>query len=141
MGLDMYLNGEKYLYKDEKVTIEPDILCGYTVKEVTVELMYWRKANAIHKWFVENIQEGEDNCGNYPVTEEKLHELHTIVCEVLEHRNRAPRLLPTQEGFFFCDTSYDKYYFEDLEYTKEGLEKLFKSGAMKEFSINYHSSW
>ena len=28
---------------------------------------YWRKANHIHKWFVDNVQNGEDDCGTYEV--------------------------------------------------------------------------
>lgn len=44
---------------------------------------YWRKANAIHNWFVENIQNGVDDCGTYEVTKEKLEELlHT--CTVVK---------------------------------------------------------
>ena len=39
------------------------------------EVGYWRKANAIHKWFVENVQDGEDDCGTYVVSKEKLEEL------------------------------------------------------------------
>lgn len=36
---------------------------------------YWRKANQIHNWFVENVQNGIDDCKAYEVTEEKLREL------------------------------------------------------------------
>ena len=36
---------------------------------------YWRKANAIHNWFVQNVQNGEDNCAEYPVSKEQLQEL------------------------------------------------------------------
>ena len=43
---------------------------------------YWRKANEIHNWFVENVQGGEDDCGMYEVSEEKLVELLNICKEV-----------------------------------------------------------
>ena len=39
------------------------------------EVGYWRKANAIHKWFVDNVQNGEDDCGDYSVSKELLEEL------------------------------------------------------------------
>ena len=42
------------------------------------EIIYWRKANAIHKWFVENVQEGVDDCGEYEVTVEQLTELRDL---------------------------------------------------------------
>lgn len=35
----------------------------------------WRKANQIHNWFVENVQNGEDDCGLYEVTKEQLQAL------------------------------------------------------------------
>lgn len=46
---------------------------------------YWRKANHIHKWFVENVQSGIDNCSLYEVTEEQLEELLDICREVLDN--------------------------------------------------------
>lgn len=44
---------------------------------------YWRKSNAIHKWFVDNVQEGRDDCGSYDVEVEQLRELLDTVDEVL----------------------------------------------------------
>lgn len=45
------------------------------------EVGYWRKANQIHNWFVENIQDGVDDCHYHrEVTEEDLNDL-LIVCE------------------------------------------------------------
>ena len=46
---------------------------------------YWRKANAIHKWFVENVQDGVDDCGRYEVTKEQLQELLKICLMVKEN--------------------------------------------------------
>src|SRR5260221_4638829 len=36
---------------------------------------YWRKANAIHSWFVQNIQGGVDNCGRYEISWEQIAHL------------------------------------------------------------------
>ncbi len=47
---------------------------------ITEEVMYWRKANAIHQWFVTNVQKGNDDQGNYYVSAKKLDELATL-CE------------------------------------------------------------
>jgi hypothetical protein len=63
MGLDMCLskvNGWKFELVES---------------EVIEEVMYWRKANQIHKWFVDNVQDGVDDCKEYWVSEEKLQEL------------------------------------------------------------------
>lgn len=50
---------------------------------VSEEAGYWRKANAIHKWFVENVQNGEDDCGEYHVSHEQMQELLDRVNKVL----------------------------------------------------------
>lgn len=46
------------------------------------EVGYWRKANHIHNWFVENVQGGEDDCGYYEVTAEQLTELRDLCIAV-----------------------------------------------------------
>jgi hypothetical protein len=56
MGLDMYLNAKRYLWhsEDELATKVGEVfpeLGDARVKEITAEVMYWRKSNAIHKWF------------------------------------------------------------------------------------------
>ena len=52
---------------------------------ITEEVGYWRKANQIHNWFVENIQNGVDDCNYHrEVTEEDLRELLDICKRVLD---------------------------------------------------------
>ena len=46
------------------------------------EVMYWRKANAIHKWFVDNCGDGEDNCQEIYVSRNSLKRLLDI-CETI----------------------------------------------------------
>lgn len=43
---------------------------------------YWRKANAIHAWFVENVQNGVDDCDTYLVTRDQLEALKEA-CEIV----------------------------------------------------------
>jgi hypothetical protein len=45
-------------------------------------------------------------------------------------------LLPTQEGFFSGSTNYDQWYFDDITFTKETLEKLL----VEEPDADYYSS-
>lgn len=48
------------------------------------QVAYWRKANAIHRWFVENVQDGEDDCCYHrEVTKRDLEELRDTCKEVL----------------------------------------------------------
>lgn len=50
----------------------------------SVAVGYWRKANAVHAWFVKNVQDGVDDCGQYPVRRQKLEELSELCQRVLQ---------------------------------------------------------
>ena len=106
---------------------------------VEVTCAYWRKANQIHKWFVDNVQGGNDNCGEYYVNQTKLVELLNLVNKALAERN--PNLLPPQEGFFFGGTDIDEWYWNDLKNTKDKLERIFALPDMSKLSFYYTSSW
>lgn len=114
---------------------------------LSFEVGYWRKANQIHHWFVENVQDGEDDCKEYRVTYDQLRQLHDLCEQILKEPNEKKRLklakdlLPTQEGFFFGTTDYDEYYFEELKDTVEILENLFKEEDAEEADYVYSSSW
>src|SRR5210317_2053350 len=101
MGLDMYLykktyvknwDHEKDLSQKNSVNVRKG---GKLIKHiqkkrisgVTEEVGYWRKANHIHKWFVDNCQDGEDDCRPVWVSEDKLQNLYETVCEVLANRD------------------------------------------------------
>ncbi len=51
--------------------------------EVSIHVGYWRKANQIHQWFVDNVQGGEDECNPFPASREKLQELVSICKQIL----------------------------------------------------------
>lgn len=55
----------------------------YGYETIFTSLIDWRKSNQIHKWFVDNIQDGNDNCEIYEVTKEKLFLLLATCQEVL----------------------------------------------------------
>jgi len=151
MGLDMYLykdyhvknwdhmsDAEKHTIVifegNKKSSIPTEKICNIRTDE-----MYWRKANAIHAWFVDNVQEGVDDCGDYYVSEDDLKELLDTVTRVLDDHSLSAELLPPQSGFFFGNTDYDEYYFGELERTKEELAKLLEIDDNGTFY--YHSSW
>lgn len=149
MGLDMYLRTKRFLseYRElDKEIVEhlkkiPGLVPeGAAPKELQCEAMYWRKANHIHKWFVDNVQGGADDCGNYYVGRDQLQELVDLCKEVIADNSKAATLLPTQAGFFFGGTLYDEWYFGDLQSTVDGLEKAL-SLFDEEWDFEYHSSW
>lgn len=52
------------------------------ISYVEEEVAYWRKANQVHQWFVENVQDGKDDCDTYYVSREKLADL-VQVCKIV----------------------------------------------------------
>ena len=156
MGLDMYLYVRKYEccirwgndYDEKKVNFYPEELNVFEIdkrnfmsKETQYQIGYWRKANAIHNWFVQNCADGVDNCQTIYVSIEKAKELRNLVNRVLEKHELASELLPTSDGFFFGSQEYDEWYFKDLEYTKELLDKVIILVDGSDYDIVYEAGW
>lgn len=118
-----------------------DTNCKYGHMMIEQEVAYWRKANHIHNWFVENVQDGEDDCGIYEVSKEQLEDLLNVCKLVKVNPAVAPEYLPTTSGFFFGSTDYDEYYMQDIEYTIEVLDKVLKETDFEKQMIAYGSSW
>jgi hypothetical protein len=144
MGLDMYLSKKRFVGGDErkqlKITgIEPPVNIA-KVECIVEEAAYWRKANAIHGWFVTHVQHGQDDCGCYDVSREQLATLLETVNRVLADDALAASLLPTQPGFFFGGTAYDDGYFFDLEETRTMLSALLRADDPNTDFV-YQASW
>ena len=126
----------------------------YGWKTIFISLGSWRKANHIHNWFVDNIQDGIDNCGVYEVSKEQLEKLLDTCKEVLINSNligqeghkyikepsMARRLLPTT-SFFFGSTEYDDWYLENIKLTIEIVEEVLKTTDFEKEIVMYSSSW
>lgn len=54
-------------------------------EEISEDVAYWRKANAIHQWFVDNVQGGHDDCGMYEVKKYQLETLKNKCQLILEN--------------------------------------------------------
>jgi hypothetical protein len=162
MGLDMYLTKHNYVKNwnymgdNEKHNVivtkngEPvSHIKSERISYITEQVGYWRKANHIHKWFVNNVQKGADDCGEYSVYKEDLEKLLSICKQVMEDYYttggiKAHELLPTSEGFFFGNTDYDEYYFGDVEKTIKILEEVLSEVDERGYirgDIYYSSSW
>jgi hypothetical protein len=162
MGLDMYLSKKlgirNYNYDGapkNEVTLRVD---GVTVdtsdaSEITFEVMYWRKANAIHAFFVDRCQGGRDECQPSYVSLDVLEELRDLCRDIITvHDNGGPwqqlaeETLPAQSGFFFGDTDYSEWYLSDLRTTLAGLETHFALDRSSRslgihYSYEYQASW
>lgn len=153
MGLDMYLKASKYVggwnhnEESEKQIFSKimKLVGGVRCEDapsltVNMNVAYWRKANAIHQWFVENVQDGEDDCKEYHVSRENLEELKSICEQVLADPQKASELLPTTDGFFFGSTKYDEWYTRDLQHTVKSIDEVLQNYD-DEWTFEYQSSW
>ena len=126
---------------------------AYNHFQYVFPIITWRKANAIHKFFVDEVQGGNDNCERHYVSRGDLKILLDRINTILDIKTpvaremKAEELLPTDiEGCFFGSKEYDDWYYQDLKRTKDILEKVFEyeenAEAGKCFdSFYYQSSW
>lgn len=109
---------------------------------VSIQVGYWRKVNAIHNWFIQELADGEDNCQPIYVPRSSLIDLKILCNEVLADgsKERAHELLPTGSGFFFGSTEYDEWYFYGLENTVKIVSKLIED-VPEGWAFEYQASW
>ena len=107
MGLDMYLYEEKYISRFKSLAeshdtyqaefeiasqvlnlagLQSEVDGGVTVQAT---VMYWRKANQIHNWFVTNVSWACSEERTY-VSREQLMELRDTCQEVLDRTEMEP---------------------------------------------------
>ena len=169
MGLDMYLEIRKSEYrskyskdKGSRLKLEypkditefiPNLTDLRISRQTNYEVGYWRKANQIHNWFMQNCARRDeydnpiDDCRPIEITVDKLEELLDTCKKVLADHSLAKELLPTADGFFFGSTGYDDYYFGELEQTVEIIEPVLKFAKHKleikdyAWEVYYQASW
>ena len=90
------------------------------------EIGYFRKVNFLMSFF-----DYHDNCEYQTIDIGDLYNLREICTTIskmnpksVEDRIRCAELLPTQSGFFFGNTEYDEYYFNDVEIVLEWLNDV-----------------
>ncbi len=138
MGLDMFL---WRAHKDTDTNSEE-------FSENSTEIAYWRKANQIHKWFVDNVQDGVDDGEVHEVPINKLLEFYDQLINARLTRNA--NLFPPMSGFFFGNTDINEYYWETLRDTIEMLapevqriREMVQDGTIGSYTQKYYyyASW
>lgn len=184
MGLDQYLTANVYggakWHKVKQNCLEVDngfftgqekdiadfkdckVLPTHNISHIIYDVGYWRKVNWVHKWFVDNVQSGNDDCEKYVVDEKQLDELYNLCGEILDFNfniglkdskhtkedlmELIKNKLPPQDGFFFggtdlTDANELEYYLDSLVDTRcfidTARQYIKKFGA----TIYYQSSW
>jgi len=128
------------------VTKDEKPLDGVNVSNISYlieDVGYWRKFNALHKWFVDNVQKGEDDCEEYYVSIDSIKKILSILKVIDNDNSKAEELLPSQEGFFFGTVEYDEWYFNDVKRSIEIFENILSDKEKNIISTDYYyrSSW
>jgi len=152
MGLDMYLSKKTYVQNWDHHNPEErhEVIVkrgGKLVESIKPERVsyieeqvgYWRKANHIHNWFVQNVQNGEDDCKSYYVDIDDLMNLLDMCKQVKENPSKGEELLPTTSGFFFGDTDYNEHYMNDIDHTIEILQQELSEKVKDKNGREYYS--
>ena len=169
MGLDQYLEIRKndyrskyYKDKGSRMKLEypkditefiPNPTDLKISRQTNYEVGYWRRADQIHNWFMQNCAERDDcdnpidDCRPVEITVDKLEALLETCKKVLADHSLAKELLPTADGCFFGSTTYDEYYFGEIERTIEIIEPVLKFAKHKleiedyVWEVYYQASW
>lgn len=159
MGLDMYLSARKYVsgvdfsedYSARTMPInfknllnlvgleDGDIRTDLPSANIDVTVAYWRKANAIHNWFVNNCADGVDDCRPMYVSRSKLEELLETIREAIVEKDSD--ILPPAPGFFFGPTDADEWYWESLDSSKDTIRDILENPNLKDWDFEYQASW
>ena len=182
MGLDMYLYAEKYVSSSDTFDKEHPIMFKDIKKIAGLEQLptpdfanilvkqlvgYWRKANAIHGWFINNVANGVDECQEIHLNREQLETLRSDCIKALANPDREYQIennkvfyllcdylnsldqkitvdtyenpLKPSAGFFFGSNDLGDYYYSQLEYTVDLITTLLENSDQLEFI--YRASW
>jgi len=151
-----YVSGWDWEDKDSKDREMYNAILEYTGAErcvgsphaqIEVCVAYWRKANAIHGWFVNTLADGVDECQSIYVSKDDLEKLRLACHNVLlapaginsEDIAAQYGLLPTS-GFFFGSYEMDEWYDQSLRNTISQIDDVLSaSGEWSDFI--YRASW
>tara|TARA_R110002126_G_scaffold14054_14_gene59814 strand:+ start:181 stop:630 length:450 start_codon:yes stop_codon:yes gene_type:complete len=110
---------------------------GAPALDVKINIGYWRKANAIHNWFVQNTQGGKDECQPSYVARNQLAELKDLCIKAIATKDTKE--LQPKQGFFFGTYEIDDYYWADL---RETIDIVSKALALNDtYGFEYRASW
>ena len=113
----------------------------YLYEKQTHEVAYWRKANAIHGWIINNAGVVDD-CTPVSLTKQDIIQLRDDCQKVVDEgtEETAMELLPPTEGFFFGGTGIDEWYWDILKETIILLDKAIDE-SVDDAMFEYLASW
>lgn len=116
MGLDMYLTGRKFFWRTWENDGGDRKEDGKIIKNLDVELGYWRKHPNLHGYIVKTFAKGKDDCKEIGLSADDLRGVIAAV---------KARQLPHTSGFFFGESDpRDETVENDVRVLTEALEWL-----------------
>lgn len=134
MGLDMYLEGEKFLWTDWKKPENNLMEDGFRLSRRILQLGYWRKHPDLHGFIAKNFAEDPEVCEKVELGEDDIVKIIAAV---------ESDELPHTEGFFF-GVSDGSEKARTIEIFKKALAWMrTKDEGDQKISrdISYRASW
>lgn len=103
------------------------------------EVAYWRKFNALHQWFVTNVQLGVDDCRLYEIDRDDLRD--SLATLTVANEMNDSSVLPTAQGFFWGSTEADDYYWNAVKSSIKTISNLIYVTDWDSERLFYQSSW
>ena len=120
------------------------------------KVMYWRKANMIHGWFLKNGKWVENNVitdiFKGSILDKLISDIEKVISLIEDNYNvnnvflveekdslykEIVNLLPPTSGYFFGSTDIDNNYYKILKHTLKDLKNKYNP----EDNYYYHASW
>ena len=138
MGLFMYIDKRVNKYVKDDGTLSNDLNdlnwneydCSNAITIIS-HAVAWEKANMIHKWFVDNVQNGMDDGGEYEVSIDELNKLRKLCLKIIYALDGEKIKVPNE----FVD-KFNKTYGNEKEYTQ--IVKITKDNFKELKLTGYH---
>ena len=135
MGLDMYLEGERYYSNISNDDVRPK-LGDYPIKQNILDMGYWRKHPDLHGYIVQKYGGGGDEC-------QEIY-LHPDALEDIAKAIEEDRLAHNTEGFFFGSSeNHIMHLKEDAKVFRDAKAWIesFRESERWCVAVKYQASW
>ena len=124
-----------------------DYIYGRNFKSVQAvtqyQIGYFRKFNALHGYIVKTFANGIDNCQDIILYKEDVEQIKKVLDDVLKANTeeQAREILPIQSRFFFGETDYDEFYFQDVKDAAGLMQSFLDNFDFENYQLVYRASW
>ena len=151
MGLDSTIYARKCLYNTDRDALRELLLTllpssmrldnMYYGSDICIPVCSWRKYDFLHRWFVNNVQGGEDDCRRYQVSHYELLSLYNECQRLVNQRNSQAAMASDLSLDCGGDAGlYDDEYWDTLQGIVDDLKPLVMDLIPAGFSFEYVGS-